>query len=36
MAFYDGAKLLSLKDIDGNTPEIYMCTSNRNGGKTTY
>lgn len=34
--FYDGTKLLSLKDINGNDPEIYMCTSNRNGGKTTY
>lgn len=34
--FYDGTKLLSLKDINGNTPEIYMCTTNRSGGKTTY
>lgn len=34
--FYDGTKLLSLKDINGETPEIYMCTSNRSGGKTTY
>ena len=34
--FYDGTKLLSLKDINGNTPEIYMCTSNRSAGKTTY
>lgn len=34
--YYDGTKLLSLKDINGNTPEIYMCTSNRNGGKTTF
>lgn len=23
-------------DIDGNKPEIYMCTTNRTGGKTTY
>ena len=36
MAFYDGTKLLSLKDINGENPEIYICTSNRNGGKTTY
>ncbi len=36
MSFYDGTKLLSLKDINGNTPEIYMCTSNRSAGKTTY
>lgn len=34
--FYDGTKLLSMKDIEGNTPEIFMCTSNRSGGKTTY
>lgn len=34
--FYDGTKLLSLKDINGKTPEIYMCTTNRTGGKTTY
>lgn len=34
--YYDGTKLLSLKDIDGNRPEIYMCTTNRTGGKTTY
>lgn len=34
--FYDGTKLLSLLDIDGKKPEIYMCTANRNGGKTTY
>lgn len=34
--FYDGTKLLSLKDIDGNKPEIYICTSNRNAGKTTF
>lgn len=34
--YYDGTKLLSLKDIDGNIPEIYICTSNRTAGKTTY
>ena len=34
--YYDGTKLLSMKDIDGNEPEIYMCTTNRTGGKTTY
>ena len=34
--YYDGTKLLSLKDINGNTPEIYICTSNRSAGKTTY
>lgn len=35
-AYYDGTKLLSLTDINGNKPEIYMCTTNRTGGKTTY
>lgn len=34
--YYDGTKLLSLKDIDGRDPELYICTSNRTGGKTTY
>lgn len=34
--FYDGTKLLSMLDINGNKPEIYMCTSNRSAGKTTY
>lgn len=34
--FYSGAKLLSMKDLNGKTPEIYICTSNRNAGKTTY
>lgn len=34
--YYDGTKLLSLKDINGDTPEIYICTSNRSAGKTTY
>lgn len=36
MSYYDGTKLLSMKDINGKTPEIFMCTSNRTGGKTTY
>lgn len=35
-SFYDGAKLLSQKDLDGNVPEIFMCTTNRSAGKTTY
>lgn len=34
--YYDGTKLLSMKDINGAKPEIYMCTTNRTGGKTTY
>lgn len=34
--YYDGAKLLSMKDINGKRPEIFICTTNRTGGKTTY
>ena len=34
--YYGGTKLLSLKDINGQTPEIYMCSANNNAGKTTY
>lgn len=34
--FYDGTKVLSLMDINGKKPEIYMITTNRSGGKTTY
>lgn len=34
--YYDGTKLLSMKDLDGNIPEIYISTSNRTGGKTTF
>ena len=34
--YYDGTKLLSMLDINGNKPEIYLCTTNRTGGKTTY
>lgn len=36
MAYYDGTKLLSMKDWNGKDPEIFMVTSNRTGGKTTY
>lgn len=34
--FYDGTKLLSMRDIDGNQPEIYLTTGNRSIGKTTW
>lgn len=34
--YYNGTKLLSLTDINGNKPSIYICTTNRTGGKTTY
>jgi hypothetical protein len=36
VSYYDGTKLLSLLDINGNRPEIYMVTTNRTGGKTTW
>lgn len=36
MGYYDGTKLLSLKDMNGKEPEIYMVTTNRTGGKTTF
>lgn len=34
--YYDGTKLLSLKDVHNKDPEIYICTSNRTAGKTTF
>lgn len=34
--YYDGTKLLSLLDSKGEKPEIFICTSNRTAGKTTY
>jgi len=34
--YYDGTKLLSMSDLYGNKPEIYMVCSNRSAGKTTY
>lgn len=34
--YYDGTKLLSMLDINGKVPEIFLCTTNRSGGKTTY
>lgn len=34
--YYDGTKLLSLEDLNGNKPELYLVTTNRTGGKTTY
>lgn len=36
MSYYDGTKILSTLDINGDTPEIYMITSNRTAGKTTF
>ena len=34
--YYDGTKLLSMKDINGETPEIFISSTNRSAGKTTY
>ena len=34
--YYDGTKILSMTDLDGEKPEIYLITTNRTGGKTTY
>lgn len=34
--YYDGTKLLSMKDINGETPEIFMVSGTRTAGKTTY
>lgn len=34
--YYDGTKLLSMMDVNGRKPEVYMCTTNRTGGKTTW
>lgn len=34
--YYDGQKLLSMKDINGERPEIFICTANRTAGKTTW
>ena len=36
MKYYDGNKLLNLKDINRRQPEIYISTSNRTAGKTTF
>lgn len=34
--YYDGTKLLSMLDLNGEKPELYLCTTNRTAGKTTY
>jgi len=34
--YYDGTKLLSLTDIDGEKPVFYICDGNRSAGKTTF
>lgn len=34
--YYDGNRLLSMLDLNGRQPEIFICTSNRTAGKTTW
>ena len=34
--FYNGTKLLNMLDLNGEKPEIYLCTGNRSAGKITY
>lgn len=34
--YYDGTKLLNLMDINKEKPEIFISTSNRSAGKTTF
>lgn len=34
--YYDGTKLLSMKDRNSETPEIFLVSGNRTAGKTTY
>ena len=34
--YYDGSRLLSQMDQYGRQPEIYICTTNRSAGKTTW
>lgn len=34
--YYDGSRILSLLDLNGQKPEIYFVTSNRSAGKTTF
>ena len=34
--FYNGNKLLNMLDLNKQKPEIYICTSNRSAGKTTF
>lgn len=36
MNFYNGTKLLNMKDLNKETPEIFISTSNRSAGKTTF
>jgi len=35
ISYYNPQKILNMKDLDGETPSIYMITTNRSAGKTT-
>lgn len=35
-SYYDGTRLLSMLDANRQRPELYICTTNRTGGKTTW
>lgn len=34
--YYDGTRILNTKDLNGEPPELYLITSNKSYGKTTY
>ena len=36
MQLYDATKLLSQTDINGNKPQLFISTTNRSSGKTTW
>lgn len=35
MGYYNPTKLINMKDLEGNTPSIFIVTTNRSAGKTT-
>lgn len=36
MGWYDGSRLMNMRDLDGDVPELFFCTSNKSAGKTTF
>lgn len=34
--YYDGTKLISMKDVNGKDPAFFLCSGNRTGGKTVW
>ena len=36
MGWYDGSRLMNMRDLDGDIPELFFCTSNKSAGKTTF